>query len=247
MRTAKRIKTIRMPRVTHNSGFVFTLYATNKQSKWSKDLPLLSALDKRFLKQEFQKISHHDDRRNDAALRNTLSRENIPGSYLLAALKDVGFVGIGRLRQKLVAIIMGYGTEYVHPDEGRPICKPHELYVDVVCAYPDPPRMAEASMRAFQRVVTTKLNMRALRLYATSGSRRYWTERFGYQQAETFVTKDGTCEYGDYGPQHYAYELKQGLNPTWRMTLVLQHKPPVHYRAPLEARDPLMAVTVEVN
>ena len=55
---------------------------------------------------------------------------------MLAAPKDLGYVEIGRLRRKLPAIVRGNGPEYVLPDEGRPICKPYELNLDVLCRTP---------------------------------------------------------------------------------------------------------------
>lgn len=78
---------------------------------------------------------------------------------------------------------------------GRPVCLPHELYIDVACsAYEHRAHGAETLRRFLAH--WKKRGVKAIRLYATQATLAVWGERWGFREAESVLRADGTCVYG---------------------------------------------------
>ena len=141
----------------------------------------------------------------------------------------------GHHRGRMVSIVLAYTHTHIHPREGGPVCKPHEVYLDLVCAAQG---TGQETVTQFLRFAKDQLGRRAVRIYAVTALRGYWLEKFQFQQAESVLLRDGRCVLDDYGPRSYCFEEEGGWNPTWRMCKVLQPAPPRGYVPPREAIDP---------
>lgn len=188
----------------------------------------LPAADRRALEAEFGRAQEMDAAPpgvGEAVRRNRMCRGAVSGAYAAHSLATADLVCVARYGDTgpIVGIVTAYRPWSLHPEEGRPYCLPHEVYVDVVCGYQCPygcGRLLFAGFVRYLRRAPTESHVRALRLYSTATALRHWVDRWGFVEAETRLVGDH-CVYTEGGPRHYAHEAERGWERTWRLTLVL--------------------------
>ena len=159
-----------------------------------------------------------------------LCRGAVDRTYLQGALKACESVAVGYHGDDPVAVVLCIGPSFISPISKKAICLPHELYVDVVCAYFCYRVCGAETIQRFMDLVRSR-GVRALRLYATSASKPIWADKWGFQEAETVMRPDGTCVYGPRSKKGYP-----GESNSHRMTLILnanQAVKPPRRRRPL--------------
>jgi hypothetical protein len=185
--------------------------------------PKLSVEDRDRLYREFYRTDAMElsgpDPRRMAQVR--LCRGRVHGQYALQSLRNAALVVIGRYRGEIVGLMTVFRPEQIHPDEQKPYCLPHELYVDVVCSYACPRGCGGHMIAGFIMHARTVERVKALRLHATVLTRQYWTEKWHFKEAETIVRQNGSCAHGPVEPHHYEYEDRYGIPRTYRMTRLM--------------------------
>lgn len=152
------------------------------------------------------------DRRNAP---HGLCRGALPMSYLLGALAAADIIAVGSSGPHITSVILALEPTFISPVTQKPICKPHELYMDVVCSFYRYRLCGAATIDQFMQHARRR-GVRALRIYATQASRpisqtvaptkgwweglRLWRQKWGFREAETVVRADGRCVYGRHAP-----------------------------------------------
>lgn len=166
---------------------------------------------------QFTKERPPDENKNRRICRGAVDR-----TYLQGALNVCESLAVGYHGEDPVAVVLTLGPSYISPLTNKPICLPHELHVDVVCAYFCYRVCGAETIRRFLAYARSR-GVPALRLYATSASKPVWANKWGFQEAETIMRPDGTCVYGPLQKTGYP-----GETDSHRMTLILnasQEKP----------------------
>lgn len=119
---------------------------------------------------------------------NTICRGEINYVYAVKALRGSNLVGVALERGKrtmpmrVVSYMLINDNTFETKDDGspRPICHPHELYINVICS---------SGRGAGTQLVTSfykkakRMGKTAIRLYALDGSINYWLEQ-GFRECE---------------------------------------------------------------
>ena len=162
-----------------------------------------------------------------------LCRGAVEMKYLKGALNACENIAVGYHGDDPIAVILSIEPSFISPVTKKAICLPHELYIDVVCAYFCYRACGAETIRRFL-VYARSRGVRALRLYATSASKNVWADKWGFQEAETIMRPDGTCVYGPRRKKGYPGEESN----SHRMTLILnaENKEQSVPRTPKRAR-----------
>ena len=184
----------------------------------------------RMLMNEFSRNTK--ERPPDENKMKRLCRGAVEIKYLKGALNACENIAVGYHGDNLVAIILSIEPSFISPVTKKANCLPHELYIDVVCAYFCYRACGAETIRRFLGYARSR-GVRALRLYATSASKNVWADKWGFQEAETIMRPDGTCVYGPRRKKGY-----EGDSNSHRMTLILnaESKQPLAPRTPKPAR-----------
>ena len=169
---------------------------------------------------QFTKQRPPDENKNRRVCRGAVDR-----TYLQGALNVCENLAVGYHGDDPVAVVLTLGPSFISPLTNKPICLPHELYVDVVCAYFCYRVCGAETIRRFLAYVRSQ-GVSALRLYATSASKLVWADKWGFQEAETIMRPDGSCVYGPVRKKGYP-----GESSSHRMTLILNAETPKHAAA----------------
>jgi hypothetical protein len=156
--------------------------------------PPLPSIDRHALEAEFARATETDvqnaDRKDRAVLQKVrLCRAIVSGRFAAQSLRLADRIVLGRSADGGIrGLITVYGPAHLHPLTNQPYCRPHELYLDVVCSYACPGGCGAAMLDQFVRHLRKREPaVRALRLHSCASARTMWRDRFGFVEADTAV------------------------------------------------------------
>lgn len=150
-----------------------------------------------------------------------MCRSSVPYSqaFTVNALKSAQIIVVAVLRGRVVGFLLGLTSSFLTTLDGRParpVCRPDELYLDVVCADPEMRGAGWAMIHRFYRKAQQN-GKKAIRLYATEKAQAYW-EKHGFLQCEKACTRSGCST------KRYKTDYNQGVRMTGCLKTLLGRK-----------------------
>jgi hypothetical protein len=170
-----------------------------------------------------------------------LCQGKLPGMYAagsLAAAQSIGLVE-GQDDTEPPAVFTAFFSNFIHPHTRKPVCAPHEIYLDVMCAYICPKGCGHVLFDALWDTVRAwePLGYRAIRIHSTYDALPYW-RRLGFENADTALVEmpNNTgrprtaplCVYTNLNHwTYYRYETTRDNRATWRLTRIVTPGGPI--------------------
>jgi hypothetical protein len=113
----------------------------------------------------------------------------------MRALRVAQHVVVGYHGTHLVALILVFNHRFISPNTNEPICKPHELYMDVACSYYCYRACGRETIKRFLEWAR-KQKAKAIRIYSTPMAAKLWEDSWGFRECETVLGANGKVRYG---------------------------------------------------
>jgi GNAT superfamily N-acetyltransferase len=149
-----------------------------------------------------------------------ICRGHVPDPYARGSVRLAQWLVVATVEDgRPVAFATLFDSSFIAADTHRPICHPHEMYLDVVCSFAAHRRVGTQLIQATIDFAKRK-GFCALRLSSVRGAMPVWEVRWQFREAE--VVRDpatGRCRHGPVvrkATPHAEDDL-----PTFRMTRLL--------------------------
>lgn len=207
------------------SNFEYRMYAKNGAIGKKYGLPALPDHILQHLRWEFKRaLDKKDDEYDVDAVR--MCRGTIDEEYAHGMLKSAPFVGVGTFRtwrgavERIVSVVFAFPSTYEHPAaRDGAVCKPHQLYMDMVCAYKCPVACGTLTVQRFLRDAWEVFGRHAVIIHATTNMVSFWRNRWGFVVADTeYNPSVGKYQFAEIGKYvSYKYERSGAGAVSYRM------------------------------
>lgn len=205
-------------------------------------LPLLPEMRRRQLNEEYARADANAHWPEDVVRVVRLCQGKLPGVYAAGSLADAQIIGLVEEDDtEPPAVFTAFFSNFIHPHTQKSVCAPHEIYLDVMCAYICPKGCGRMLFDALWDTVRAwePLGYRAIRIHSTYAALPYW-RRLGFENADTALVEMPNpgrtrsaplCVYTNLNHwTYYRYETdldNRNSRATWRLTRIVTPGGPI--------------------